>query len=225
MPGGCAMGRGWSRACAVLACATGLWAAGAGVALAAQSLGGRVDLVPARGQTVLPGEVAEGVVYFLPAEAGARPRPGRFSIDTHSKGFLPATLVVPAGSVVAFPNRDQILHNVYSNSPAATFDLGTYGGGEVRETRLPRAGLVQVNCNVHQGMRANVLVLDTPHHVRPGPDGRFDLRNLPDGGGLLVFWHPRARAESRKVEAAGGDFVVRLTATRPRIGATPAVRP
>ena len=174
----------------------------------------------------MPGEVGEGVVYFLPqAGAGTRARPGRFSIDTHTKGFLPSTLVVPADSTVAFPNRDQILHNVYSKSPGATFDLGTYGPGEVREARLPRAGLVQVNCNVHQGMRATVLVLDTPYYTRPMADGRFDLAGVPDGPGTLVFWHPRARAESRPVGARPGDYAIQLRALRPRTGAATAVRP
>lgn len=186
---------------------------------AAQRLSGRVDLVPGPRQAVIPGEVSEGVVYFLPQAGGARGQPGRFSVDTQTKGFLPATLVVPANSVVAFPNRDQILHNVYSKSPAAAFDLGTYGPGEVREARLPRAGLVQVNCNVHQGMRATVLVLDTPYYARPLADGRFDLSGLPDGAGTLVFWHPRARAESRAVAGPRADYTVQLRALRPRAGA------
>jgi plastocyanin len=186
---------------------------------AAQRLSGRVDLVSGPRQAVIPGEVSEGVVYFLPEAGGAPGRPGRYSVDTRTKGFSPATLVVPANSVIAFPNRDQILHNVYSKSPAAEFDLGTYGPGEVREARLPRAGLVQVNCNVHQGMRATVLVLDTPYYTRPLADGRFDLSGLPDGNGTLVFWHPRARAESRPVAGTRADYAVQLRALRPRVGA------
>ena len=156
---------------------------------AAQRLSGRVDLVPGPRQAVIPGEVSEGVVYFLPQSGAKRVQPGRFSVDTQTKGFSPATLVVPADSVVAFPNRDQILHNGYSKSPAAAFDLGTYGPGEVREARLPRAGLVQVNCNVHQGMRATVLVLDTPYYTRPLADGPGELRFEPGEPPHLVFDH------------------------------------
>lgn len=189
-------------------------------AFAARNLSGQVDLVPGKRQKVALGEISEGVIYFIPAQGkGRAPRPSRFSVDTHSKGFLPATLVVPAGSVVAFPNRDQILHNVYSKSRVATFDLGTYGPGEVREIRLPRAGLVQVNCNVHQGMRANVLVLDTPHFVRPFADGRFQMSGVPEGEGTLVFWHPRAVAQAVPVTADRVDYTVRLRAVRARIGA------
>lgn len=207
----------------VAACAIATALAPAG---AAQRVSGRVDLVAGPRQAVVPGEISEGVVYFLPQVAGgSRARPGRFSVDTHSKGFSPSTLVVPADSVLAFPNRDRILHNVYSKSPGASFDLGTYGPGEVREAKLPRAGLVQVNCNVHQGMRATVLVLETPHYTRPLADGRFDLAGLPDGPGTLVFWHPRARAESRPVGSTPGEYAIKLRALRPRVGATPAVRP
>lgn len=162
------------------------------------------------------------MVYFLPRDGGARPRPGRFTIDTHSKGFNPSLLVVPKGSTVAFPNKDTILHNVYSLTAGSSFNLGTYAAGETRSQRLDKAGLVIVNCNVHHTMRANVLVLDTPYVTRPRADGGFTLDGLPPGPGTLVFWHPRANAQSQAISVASAAPLVRtLVATRPRIDAQP----
>ena len=187
-------------------------------ATAARSLTGRMELVGTARQAVAAGEAADGVVYFLPRTGTAAPKPGRFSVDTHSKGFLPGSLVVPVGSTIAFPNRDEILHNVYSATPGTRFDLGTYGPGQTRSTRFGKAGLVLVACNVHHGMRSNVLVLETPHYTRPGRDGRFELKNLPPGPGTLVFWHPRTAAQSRPIAVSAAPVMVRLTTVRSRTG-------
>jgi len=176
---------------------------------------GKLELAAGPNQPVDAGEVAQSVVYYLPKAGGGRPQPARFSVDTQSKGFNPSLLVVPLGSTVSFPNRDQILHNVFSRTPGTTFDLGYFGPGETRETRFNKPGLVVVNCSVHNSMRSNVLVLATPYFARPGRDGRFSLGGLPPGPGTLVFWHPRANAQSLAVDGPVSTPVLRrLVATR-----------
>lgn len=185
------------------------------------TLRGRISLQAGPRQDVGSDEVAQTVVYFLPRDGAPRPAPRNFSIDTQSKGFSPNLLVVPRGSTVAFPNKDAILHNVYSVTSGNAFDLGTYGAGESREQRLDKPGLVLVNCNVHHGMRANVLVMDTPHVTRPQPDGGFALEGVPAGPGTLVFWHPRANPQSQAIgdAAAEAPMARTLVAVRPRIDA------
>lgn len=62
-------------------------------------------------------------------------------IDQQDKEFVPAVTVVPAGSEINFPNSDDILHHVYSFSPAKTFNIPLYGQG--RTTVLSRLFLSQ----------------------------------------------------------------------------------
>lgn len=184
------------------------------------AVSGRLELLAGGQQSVEPGEVAEGLIYFLPQAGGPRPKPGRFTITTQSKGFTPNLLIVPVGSTVVFPNTDTILHSVYSRTPGSNFDLKTYGPGQSRQTVLNQPGLVIVNCNVHHNMRANIVVLATPYFARPSADGSFRLNGLPTGAGTLVFWHPRANALSQVVQiGATGSISKKLTATRPRIDA------
>jgi plastocyanin len=179
------------------------------------TLEGRLELVAGSGQSVRSGEVSDGVVYFLP-KSGAQPaKPGRFSINTRAKGFSPAVLAVPLGSTVAFPNSDAIMHNVYSRSPSNPFDFGFYGAGQVREHTFDRAGLVLVNCNVHQTMRANILVLATQYYARPGRDGRFRIPGVPAGPGTLVFWHPRGAPVSLEIDAPARPPTQRIAVTKP----------
>lgn len=168
---------------------------------AAGSIAGTLKLVAGQGQSVSAGEISEGLVYFLPKAGSPKPKPGRFSINTRSKGFIPETLVIPQGSTVRFPNVDTIIHNVYSRSPGNSFDLGYYGPGKSPEYTFNTAGLAIVNCTVHHTMRANVVVLATPYYARPGKDGRYVIRDVPAGPGTLVFWHPRAVAKSLQASA------------------------
>ena len=180
------------------------------------SLSGRLELAAGSAGAILPGELADGLVYFLPKAGAPKPKPGTFTIDTRSKGFSPALLVVPQGSTVRFPNRDTILHNVFSRTPGSSFDFGHYGPGESKQYVFNKPGLVIVNCNVHHNMRADVVVLATPYFARPDRNGRYTLAGLPAGPGTLVFWHPRAQAQSVAVALPAAAAVTRkLTATRP----------
>lgn len=179
-------------------------------------IAGRLDLVAAGREGIVAGEVAEGLVYFLPKSGGEPPKPGTFTVDTRSKGFLPSVLVVPVGSTVRFPNRDSILHNVFSRTPGSSFDFGYYGPGETRQRVFSKPGLVLVNCNVHHNMRLDVVVLSTPYYTRPDRSGRYALDGLPKGPGTLVFWHPRADAQQVAVTLPLDAAVSRrLAATKP----------
>ena len=171
------------------------------VEVVARDISGTLKLVAGSGQTVNAGEISEGLVYFLPKAGSPKPKPGRYSINTRSKGFVPETLVVTQGSTVRFPNVDTIIHNVYSRSPGNSFDLGYYGPGKSPEYTFNTAGLAIVNCTVHHTMRANVVVLATPYYARPGKDGRYQIKDIPPGPGTLVFWHPRAVAKSLQASA------------------------
>lgn len=180
---------------------------------------GRISLQAGRRQVVAPEEVAQTVLYFLPDAGAPKPSPRQLSSVTYTKGFEPNLLVAPVGSTVSFPNRDTIIHNVFSATPGTAFELGSYGSGETRSHRFTRPGLVVVNCNVHRGMRANVLVLETPYVTRARVDGSFSLADLPAGPGTLVIWHPRATAQSVPWDGRTPLKVDRtLLATRPRIG-------
>ncbi len=181
------------------------------------SIQGKLELVAGQKQRVDAGEVADGLVYFLPKAGNPKPKPGFFTVRTHSKGFSPSLLVVPAGSTVAFPNRDTVLHNVFSRTPGATFDLGNYGPGQSRQQVFAKPGLITVNCNVHYTMRAMVLVMATPYYTRPDKNGRFELTGLPSGPGTLVYWHPRTAAATTQISLPNPTSQKQtLVATKPR---------
>ncbi|MGB0514048.1 MAG: cupredoxin domain-containing protein [Wenzhouxiangellaceae bacterium] len=181
---------------------------------ARSNLTGRVAL------TGRDADVAETVLYFEPDAPIATPKPGRFEIATRDKTFEPAVMAVTRGSVVRFPNRDPILHNVFSVSSGNAFDLGVYGPDAAPETRLDQTGAVNVYCNVHHEMHAHVLVLETPWFVQVDADGGFALADLPPGPGTLHAWHRQADAWSMRIEGgAAAPIDVRLNIVRPQLPA------
>ena len=121
--------------------------------------------------------------------------------------FMPALLPVQTGTRVTFPNLDDTYHNIFSFSPAKRFDLGRYRPDErpIPSVVFDVPGLVTVRCDIHEHMRALILVLDTPHFVLSDPDGRFRLSGLPPGRYTLKAWLSSRTTLERSVELAGGS--------------------
>ena len=121
--------------------------------------------------------------------------------------FVPALLPVQVGTRVAFPNLDDTYHNIFSFSPAKRFDLGRY---RPEETPIPSVvfdtpGLVTIRCDIHEHMRALILVLDTPHFVVSDADGHFRLSGLPSGHYTLKAWVSSEKTLERSVDLSGGS--------------------
>lgn len=195
----------------------GLWlAAGAGPGAAAE-LVGRVEVVSKGGREV-PGQAAQTVVWFEPDRPVPVTPAGAPEMITRRKEFTPRILVAERGATVAFPNRDPILHNVFSVSEPRPFDLGLVGEGEAGRVRFERPGVVRVFCNVHHDMVGYVLVLDTPFHAAPDARGSFRLRDLPPGPGTLTVWHEQAEPwTARLTLPTAGPVAARVELTKPRI--------
>ena len=116
--------------------------------------------------------------------------------------FIPSLLPVRRGTRVEFPNLDDTYHNIFSFSPPKRFDLGRYRKEErpVPSVLFDVAGLVTLRCDIHEHMRALILVLDTPHYVVTEPDGSFQLTGLPAGRYTLKAWIDSRTTKETPVE-------------------------
>ncbi|MGA2457182.1 MAG: hypothetical protein ABSF85_06415 [Terriglobales bacterium] len=105
-----------------------------------------------------------------------------------NKSFEPHILVVPAGAMVEFPNRDPFFHNVFSLFEGKRFDLGLYEAGASRMVRFDRPGISYIFCNIHPEMSAVVITLATPLYAVSNADGQLSLAGVPSGRYLLHIW-------------------------------------
>ena len=105
---------------------------------------------------------------------------------------MPHVLVVPPGTDVAFPNRDNTQHHVYSFSPARTFEIELYAGVPEAPVRFGNTGVVELGCNIHDQMQGFILVTDQRHGMTDD-QGRLTLE-WPDDQPRpeqVRVWHPR----------------------------------
>ncbi|MBI5773748.1 MAG: hypothetical protein HZA89_08405 [Verrucomicrobia bacterium] len=120
--------------------------------------------------------------------------------------FETALLPVQKGTLVEFPNTDDVYHNVFSYSKTKRFDLGRYLKDEKPAAqRFDQPGVVNLYCEIHEHMRGVILVLDTPYFTKTDTNGVFRLENLPAGKFTLKAWlNEKTPPYSLPVELAPG---------------------
>jgi plastocyanin len=151
------------------------------------------------------------VIYIGPAGAGASlaatagPGAPRAQMTQRDETFDPHVLPVLRGSIVEFPNGDDVFHNVFSLSSAKTFDLGRYPKGSSRSLTFEKAGRVDVFCHIHSDMSAIVLVLDNAYFASPDIKGHFVIDSVPPGDYTVIGFHQRIKPVQRHVRVVAGE--------------------
>jgi plastocyanin len=152
--------------------------------------------------------VADTAIYAVPVAARAAlgassiPRAKTVAIEQVDREFVPYVTVLQAGTLATFPNRDPIMHHVYSFSPAKSFEIRLYSGNSPSAILFDKPGVVTLGCNVHDWMVGYVFVVPTPYFAKTDERGEARLTDLPAGSYVVRAWHPRQRAELGPVTVA-----------------------
>jgi plastocyanin len=133
----------------------------------------------------------------VPTPASAR----RVVLDQRNLAFIPTVLSVSVGATVRFPNHDRVLHNVFSFREGRRFDLGLYPVGQARDVTFDRPGVSRVLCNIHPGMAAYVVVVDSPYHAVSDDQGAFTLTGVVPGRYTYRTWRPSGQPVQGVVDA------------------------
>ena len=167
------------------------------------------DYGPPPAFKVEPPDPAASAVWVgsgAPPVDAAKVSPAR--VEQRGYQFRPALSVVQAGTPVVFPNEDQLYHSVFSYSPAKRFDLGRFRKGEEpNAVVLDTPGVVQLFCEVHEHMRANVIVVDTPWFAVTDPEGRFAIDGIAPGRHSVSIWLSPKQTVTREVEVKAGQVL------------------
>jgi plastocyanin len=143
--------------------------------------------------------------------AAQKPRVVQRDVD-----FDPHVLPIVVGTIVRWPNDDEIFHNVFSMSEAKQFDLGTYLKEKVPEIHFDKVGQVDVFCSIHSKMHCIILVLPNPYFAKADASHRYVISDVPPGTYRLRAWHERLPPQIRTVTVSADgtvhvDFVLSLT--------------
>ncbi len=138
-------------------------------------------------------------------ESTRRAAPVSAEIYQKNRAFHPRVLVIPVGSSVDFPNRDNTQHHVYSFSPAKPFNIELYADRPAAPIVFDKPGIVELGCNIHDHMQGFVVVTDTAATGQTNASGQVTLNIDPQGSEgsqdrlVLEIWHPRLEDNTRPV--------------------------
>lgn len=147
-----------------------------------------------------------GALVYIEKIPGRTFSPGSEAVmDQLNLRFVPHVLPVVVGTKVAFPNSDEVRHNVFSPSPTKRFNLGTYPRGTTKYLVFDKPGVVDLLCNVHAEMSAYVVVVETPYVTQVARDGTFVLKDVPAGNYAVRAWREELKEQRREVTVREGE--------------------
>lgn len=156
-----------------------------------------VEAVPDETVIVNNGGLANVFVYLGKAPAGALPPASSEPVVFDQKHcvFLPHALVVRTTQPVRVLNDDAALHNTHTYPKRNTgFNQGVQpndrNGVDLVYTK-PESEPLQVGCDVHPWMIAYHLPVDHPFAAVSGPDGTFEIKDVPAGKQQFKVWHEK----------------------------------
>ncbi len=136
--------------------------------------------------------VKNSVVILTAADNRDIPRkaPERREIDQIDKEFISRVTAIQTGTLIEFPNNDNIRHHVYSFSPAKPFELPLYSGMPSEPVLFDKPGIVKIGCNIHDWMIGYIYITEAPYFAVTTEEGTADLEALEDGMYVASIWHP-----------------------------------
>jgi plastocyanin len=161
---------------------------------------------PAPETHTLPEEV---VLYLKKVPGHYTPPKKHVQLDQHFLQFTTRVVPILKGTTVDFTNNDPVYHNVFTNSQENKFDLGRKKQGEKSSVKFTHAEVpVKVFCEVHNSMKAYILVLDNPYFTKCGPGQHFKIKGIPPGTYTLVAWHDLWEPVEQKVTIKKGKNAI-----------------
>lgn len=175
-----------------------------GGAPAASTTAAPVAAAPVTSSEVTGTVPRNAIVTLVPAGGAAMPD-GPAAMDQYAKRFVPDTLYVRVGQPVEFRNSEDMPHNVSvtRRGPGTqVFNVGTEPQQKYVHT-FDRVGQFDVTCDIHPGMQATVIAVNSPHATIAGDDGRFTIANVPLGSYTIsVVFEGRTVEQDLEVRGA-----------------------
>jgi len=143
--------------------------------------------------------------------AGASAAPA--VLDQKGCEYLPYVFALQTGQKLTVKNSDPVLHNIH---PTPTAE----GNKEENKAQMPNGPelsftfpkpevFLRFKCDVHPWMFAYACVTDHPYGAVTEKDGKYTLKNVPDGKYTVEVYHRKAAPAkspvTKEVEVKGGN--------------------
>jgi plastocyanin len=140
-------------------------------------------------------------------------------IDQKGCEYQPYVLGVQTGQKILVKNSDPVLHNIHPTPTAP-------GNKEDNKAQMPNGPeltftfpspemFLRFKCDVHPWMFAYACVVDNPYFAVTDKDGKYTIKDVPDGKYTMEVLHRKAAPTSApvtgEVEVKGGNVTKDFT--------------
>ena len=158
---------------------------------------------------VTKGKLRDVLVRVKNGTAGTHAAPATaVVIDQTGCMYSPRVVGIVAGQKLSVKNSDNTFHNVWGqlagkdlfNKQQApkSADLA------LNPSKAAAGDVVELKCGIHPWMKGYVVVQDHPFFAVTTADGKFEIKDLPQGTYELEAWHPELGTKTMKVVIGKG---------------------
>lgn len=123
---------------------------------------------------------------------------GNLTVTTHDKGVLHN----PIGYWVDGANR-----KVLFNNPLSSEGTSVDATRSLKHLKKKKGTHFLLQCGQHNYMEADARIVWNPYFFVTGPDGAYQLDQVPAGQYQVTAWHPYAGTHTRSVTVPEGEAV------------------
>ena len=117
-------------------------------------------------------------------------RGGEYKLDQKKCRYEPHVIAVPLDSELKIHTSDPINHNIHTysfeNDPINIMFLP---GQDAYSQEMEEAEIIKVECDLHNWMRAWIVVTPNAYSTVSDSDGSFEIPDVPPGKYELTAWH------------------------------------
>jgi plastocyanin len=120
--------------------------------------------------------------------------------------YVPAILAVQTGQKIMVKNSDPCVHNIHTVPTANEMKnlLQSVGAPDLEFVFDKPEPFLKFQCDVHPWMHAWVTVVDNPYFALSGKDGKFTIKNIPNGHYKVKFAHRKLGTQSFDIDIKDG---------------------
>ena len=115
---------------------------------------------------------------------------GEYKLNQRQCQYEPHVIAIPVNSELKIHTSDPINHNIHTysfeNDPINIMFLP---GQDAYSQEMEEAEIIKVECDLHNWMRAWIVVTPNAYSTVSDSDGSFEIPDVPPGKYELTAWH------------------------------------